>query len=112
MTGEQAERMDALDPDARLPLALERLEKIFPGIAEVAEGAAFHSWNLDPFSRGDFVFYSQGQFTELWPHVATPVGRIHFAGDQTAVKSGWQDGAIMSAHRAAREVVECAEAEL
>lgn len=112
MTGEQAERMDALDAEARLPLALDRLEKIFPGISEVAEGATFHSWNLDPFSRGDFVYYSQGQFTELWPHVATPVGRIHFAGDQTAVKSGWQDGAIASAHRAAREVAECADADL
>lgn len=110
MTGPQAERMDALDDEERLPLALTELEKIFPGISEVAEGSAFHSWNLDPHSRGDFVFYSQGQFAELWPHVAAPVGRIHFAGDQTAVRSGWQDGAIESAHRAAREIVAAAEA--
>ncbi len=106
MVGPQSERMDGLAEAERLPLALAELEKVFPGISAVAEGAVYHSWNLDPFSRGDFVFYSSGQFTELWPHVATPVGRLHFAGDQTAVKSGWQDGAISSAHRAAREIAE------
>lgn len=109
MVGPQAERMDVMNDEERLPSALAELEEIFPGIAEVAEGATYHSWNLDPYSRGDFVFYSAGQFTELWPHVATPVGRVHFAGDQTAVKSGWQDGAISSAHRAVREVVAAAE---
>ena len=104
--------MDELDEAKRLPHALVELERVFPGISDVAEGAVYHSWNQDPFSRGDYVFYSSGQFNELWPHVATPEGRIHFAGDQTAVKSGWQDGAISSGHRAALEIANNAPAAL
>ncbi|GAA2233685.1 FAD-dependent oxidoreductase [Herbiconiux moechotypicola] len=106
MVGPQAERMDALDDDARLSAALEALETMFPGISEAAEGAHYHSWNTERFSRGDYVTYTTGQFLRLWPHVATPVGRIHFAGDQTAVKSGWMDGAIRSGHRAAAEILD------
>lgn len=109
MVGPQAERMDALPDVQRLPVALETLEDMFPGISRVAEGAVYHSWNSEKYSRGDYVTYTVGQFVRLWPHVATPVGRIHFAGDQTAVKSGWQDGAISSAHRAAAEIWAAAE---
>lgn len=106
MAGPQAQRMDEQDDGERLSQALAALEPVFPGISEVAEGAVYHSWNLDPYSRGDFVHYRAGQFNELWPHVATPSGRLRFAGDQTSVKSGWQDGAVSSGHRAAREVAE------
>lgn len=104
MVGPQADRMDALPDEQRLPAALETLEQMFPGISAVAEGAVYHSWNTEKYSRGAFVTYTTGQFTKLWPHVATAVGRIHFAGDQTAVKSGWQDGAISSGHRAAAAI--------
>jgi monoamine oxidase len=27
--------------------------------------------------------YKPGQFSSLWPHVARPEGRIHFAGEHT-----------------------------
>ena len=104
MVGPQSELMDELGEEERLPHALTALEEVFPGISDVAEGAVYHSWTSDPFSRGDYVWYSPGQFNELWPHVATPEGRLHFAGDQTSVKSGWQDGAISSGHRAVREI--------
>jgi monoamine oxidase len=104
MTGEHAESMEARSEDGRLAFVLPYLEEMFPGIGREIEGVAFHSWNSDPWSRGDYVYYAPGEMVPLWPHVAAAEGRIHFAGDQTSTLSGWQEGAIMSAHRAAREV--------
>jgi monoamine oxidase len=40
----------------------------------------------------------------LMPHIATPEGRIHFAGDHTSPSPAWMEGAIESGHRAAEEV--------
>lgn len=109
MAGSQAERMDQLDEATRLSTALQECEKMFPGISEVAEGASYFSWNQERFSRGDYVYFSPGQFTKLSPHVATAEGRLFFAGDQTSAKSAWQEGAISSGHRAAMEVASAAE---
>ena len=58
MVGPQSETMDELDEAERLPHALVELERVFPGISDVAEGAVYHSWNQDPFSRGDSVLCS------------------------------------------------------
>jgi monoamine oxidase len=43
--------------------------------------------------------------SELGPHLAEPVGRIHWAGTETATYwHGYMDGAVRSGHRAAKEV--------
>ena len=110
LVGPQLKQMAAYDTDdQRLSFALIELEKMFPGISKEVEGAVFYSWTHEPFSRGDYISYSAGQFFDLWPHVSLPEGRLHFAGDQTSGKSGWQEGAIESAHRAAHEVFRAAE---
>lgn len=106
LVGAQAEAMAALSEEERLSSALTVLEGIFPGISDEVETAVFHSWADEEWSRGDYAWYGTGQFNEIWPHVATPEGRLHFAGDQTAIISSWQEGAISSAHRAAREIHE------
>jgi monoamine oxidase len=43
---------------------------------------------------------------ELWPHVATPEGRVHFAGDHTSPWIRWMQGALHSGNRVAREIDE------
>lgn len=106
LVGAQAEAMSKLSEEERLSSALEVLEGIFPGLSEEVESAVFHSWADEEWSRGDYAWYGTGQFNQIWPHVATPEGRLHFAGDQTAIISSWQEGAISSAHRAAREIHE------
>jgi monoamine oxidase len=44
--------------------------------------------------------------TEYWPALRAPVGRIHWAGTETAtVWAGYMDGAVQSGKRAAQEVL-------
>jgi monoamine oxidase len=58
----------------------------------------------DPFSGGDWVIWGPGQITELFGHVATPHGRIHFAGEHTSRSNRGMEGAQESGERAAQEV--------
>jgi monoamine oxidase len=104
--GSQVDSKADLTTEEHLADALEALEPVFPGISGEVEGCHYFSWTDERWSAGDYPFYAPGEFARYWPHVATPQQRIHFAGDQTATVSAWQDGAIESGHRAAREVHE------
>jgi monoamine oxidase len=56
------------------------------------------------YSFGEAAIFAPGQLTELHPHIATPEGPIHFAGEHTSLKHAWIEGAVESAIRVATEV--------
>jgi len=66
------------------------------------------SWADDEYSRGCYAgLMAPGAWTGYGPALRRPVGRIHWAGTETAtVWAGYIDGAIQSGERAAREVLE------
>ncbi|MEH6939303.1 flavin monoamine oxidase family protein [Bacillus sp. JJ664] len=63
-----------------------------------------HSWALYPYSGGAFSMFKPEQNKELSPHVYTPEGRVHFAGEHTSTAPAWIEGAVESGIRAAYEV--------
>ena len=67
---------------------------------------ADHVWEDDPWSGGCYgAFMPPGVWTSLGPAIREPIGRIHWAGTETATRwSGYIDGAISSGKRAAAEV--------
>ncbi|GEC89244.1 flavin monoamine oxidase family protein [Brevibacillus brevis] len=65
-----------------------------------------HNWSLDPFSAGAFTLFKPFQETYLSPYIATPEGRVHFAGEHASDFHGWIQGAIQSAIRVAYEINE------
>ena len=58
------------------------------------------------WSRGAYAWFRPGEMSSLLPHIASPEGRIHFAGDHTSPVPGWMNGALQSGNRAAREVAD------
>ena len=66
-----------------------------------------HDWSEDPWTRGCPVgFMAPGVLSMYGPALRTPVGRIHWAGTETAeVWNGYMDGAVTSGLRAAQEVL-------
>ena len=70
-------------------------------------------WTADPWSDGCYGAYlGPGVLTQKGPALRTPVGRIHWAGTETAlVWTGYIEGALEAGERAAREVLS-AEARL
>jgi monoamine oxidase len=64
-------------------------------------------WNLEPFSGGGPVGHpGPGALTEYGTALRAPIGLVHWAGTETAVRwNGYMDGAVESGQRAADEVV-------
>ncbi len=65
-------------------------------------------WAAEPWSRGGPVgIYGPGTLTAYGPALRAPVGKIHWAGTETATYwNGYMDGAIRSGERAATEVLD------
>ena len=65
-----------------------------------------HDWSAEPWTRGCYAgFMPPGVLTSYGPALRAPIGRIHWAGTETAeVNTGYMDGAVRSGQRAAAEV--------
>ncbi|MFS8477424.1 MAG: NAD(P)/FAD-dependent oxidoreductase [Micromonosporaceae bacterium] len=64
-------------------------------------------WNAEEYTRGCYgAHLPPGAWTQVGAALREPVGRLHFAGTETAVRwCGYIDGAISSGERAAAEVL-------
>ncbi|HRE90037.1 MAG TPA: FAD-dependent oxidoreductase, partial [Myxococcota bacterium] len=67
-------------------------------------------WQTDPWSGGCYVgVMGKGVMTSVGDALRAPVGRIHWAGTETATHwAGYFDGALEAGDRAAREVLSLA----
>jgi monoamine oxidase len=63
-------------------------------------------WTAEEFSRGDPVgLMPAGVLTRYGPALRAPVGRVHWAGTETAeIWTGYMDGAVRSGERVAEEI--------
>jgi monoamine oxidase len=99
----------ALSEEKRIAFVTEQMSRFYPAIGEYFEGGISKCWEEDPWARGASSWYRPGQMAELWPHMARPEGRIHFAGDHTSPYIRWMQGALYSGNRAAVEINEAAD---
>lgn len=65
------------------------------------------SWAAEPWTRGCYGgFMTPGTWSDYGRALRRPVGRIHWAGTETAEEwNGYMDGAVRSGERAAHEVL-------
>ncbi len=65
------------------------------------------SWSSEQYSRGCYAgYFGPGVWSDYGPELRTPVGRIHWAGTETATEwNGYIDGAVRSGRRVALEVL-------
>jgi monoamine oxidase len=104
ITGPSARRVAGMDAEARVRFALEQARRVHAGAARAFEHGASVCWDADPWALGDYAWFAPGEMRAFLPHLATPEGRIHFAGDHTSAWPGWMQGALASGIRAADEV--------
>lgn len=96
---------DGQSNEERIRYALMNLKAIHGDVVyrEFVRGFSY-SWAQNPYSCGDWAMFSPGQQTALHPFIATPEGRVHFAGEHTSLTHGWIQGAIESGIRVAVQV--------
>jgi monoamine oxidase len=102
--GEDAWHWSALAPGERIRQAVEQGTQIHPQLRAEFELGASKAWQDDPFSGGAFADMTPGQYDLLYPHIASPEGRYHFAGEHASLNHAWIQGAIHSGLRAAEEI--------
>jgi monoamine oxidase len=103
--GPGALELDAMDEDKRLRFATDLFVTLRPAAAGAIEAVASTSWARDPLAGGAYPFYAPGQVGRFRAETARPLGRIHFAGEHTAVTSPGMEGACESADRVVAEVL-------
>ncbi|MFB6614828.1 FAD-dependent oxidoreductase [Streptomyces sp. NPDC056367] len=103
---DDALKWDSLDDEERYPRALAGVQEVFGQRIEVFYTGVgrTQSWMRDPYAYGEASVLLPGQHTELFPHVRTAEGPLHFAGCHTSVKPAWIEGALESGVRTALEV--------
>jgi monoamine oxidase len=108
VVGEEARRFGLLSPAERQPAIIAHLVRLFGSRAADAIDYIDMDWSTEPFSGGCYVgLMPPGLLTTAGPALRTPVGRMHFAGTETAERwCGYFDGAIEAGLRAGDEVAE------
>ena len=93
--------------DERRAVVLDVLAQAWGERARDIAGYVDRDWSTEPFTRGCYgAHLPPGAWTVYGPALRRPVGRIHWAGTETAEHwTGYIDGAIDSGQRAAAEVL-------
>jgi monoamine oxidase len=99
--------------EERRSMVVDLLARTLGDRAHDTLGYIDRDWSAEPFTRGCYSAHMPpGAWTVYGPALRQPVGRIHWAGTETAERwTGYIDGAIESGQRAAAEVVSALKAE-
>ncbi|MFP5227864.1 MAG: flavin monoamine oxidase family protein [Acidobacteriota bacterium] len=96
---------------AKLEASRNAMEKLHPGFSRLMEKPIYMSWGQIPWNEGSWISRGRrGGFDETsaefyngpYKVITEPDGPFIFAGDHTARVGAWQEGAALSAHRAAQ----------
>jgi monoamine oxidase len=108
LEGGHARRAGKLPPEERKDLILSVFAKFFGPHAAEPDEYVERDWAAEEWSRGCYGGrFGTGVWTGYGEALRKPVGRIHWAGTETAeVWNGYMDGAVRSGERATEEVLE------
>ncbi len=91
--------------EARSRLIPRELARYLGPRANETTGWVEKDWSTDPWSIGCITPLPPGLLSESGPALREPVGRLHWAGTESAEQGcGYMDGAVRSGERAAAEV--------
>jgi len=108
ITGEPARELDELSDSERRKAVLDCFVRLFGERAATPTRYVERSWEREQWTRGcPTCRFPPGGWTAWGPSLRAPIGRIHWAGTETATEwSGYMEGAVQSGERAAREALE------
>jgi monoamine oxidase len=107
MTGDKAAEFDSKPVRERLEISRAAIDRMHPGQGKNLMHGVAIAWERMEHIRMGFVDEGSHAFRDNAPVVAAPQGnRLFQAGDQLTWLSGWQQGAILSAKLAVRQIAE------
>ena len=105
--GEEGRRWGRRSLEERRAEVLNCLARYFGEQARVPKEYVELSWAEEEYSRGCYAgFLPPGVLTSYGEALRAPIGRLHWAGTETATEwNGYMDGALQAGERAAREIL-------
>jgi len=105
--GADARRMSLASPAERRDAALACFARYFGERAANPELYLDHDWSAEAWTRGCYgAHFPPGAWTQFGHALRPPIGRIYWAGTETATRwMGYIDGAIESGQRAAQQLL-------
>ncbi|MGH2924311.1 MAG: flavin monoamine oxidase family protein, partial [Solirubrobacterales bacterium] len=107
LEGRDARLLAAASEAERREAVIGTFARLFGPRAGSPSGYVDKDWSAERWSRGCYAgVFGPGTWTGYGRALRAPVGRIHWAGTETATRwMGYFDGAIQSGRRAAAEVI-------
>jgi monoamine oxidase len=107
LVGRYAREEAALEPARRRERILAHMVRFFGARAGEPEDYREQDWAAEIWTRGcPTGIMGPGVLTQLGAALREPVGRIHWAGTETATQwAGYMEGALQSGERAAAEAL-------
>lgn len=99
--GFNALRLDRMGERAAGALVVRELERLRPAAQGQVEVGGYKSWSMDAYAGGSWTEWRPGQVHDFLPAFSEAAGRVHFAGEHTAVSNRGMEAAMESAERAA-----------
>jgi monoamine oxidase len=105
--GSRARALSAMNEKERRDTIVDGLVRVFGDRARHPVQYVEKDWGADDWTRGcPTAFMVPGALTAFGPALREPVGRIHWAGTESARQwAGYMEGAVESGERAASEVL-------
>lgn len=107
MEGNEARAYGREDAVERRKMVIESLVNFWGPKAATPIDYYERDWSAEEWTRGCYGgHFPPGVWTAYGPALKEPIGRIHWAGTETAAEwNGYMDGAVESGERAAAEVL-------
>ena len=107
LEGREARELGAVSETERREAVLRGFQRLFGRLAAHPVDYVEKDWSAEPYSRGCYAgVLGPGAWTGYGRLLREPIGRLHWAGTETATRwMGYMDGAIQSGKRAAAEVM-------
>ncbi len=107
LEGDAARVLGAASEAERREAVVGTFARVFGDRAKRPAAYIEKDWSAEPYSRGCYAgVFGPGAWTSYGRSLREPVGRVHWAGTETATRwMGYFDGAIQAGRRAAEEVL-------
>ncbi|PTQ12278.1 amino acid oxidase [Sphingomonas oleivorans] len=97
--------------EARIAASRMAVEKLHPGHGKDLTKPIYISWARVPYIQGATAMTTLPEMLGYYTQLNKADGQVWFAGDWLSRIVGWQEGAILSAHRAVAGIAERVRAE-
>jgi monoamine oxidase len=100
------DRIGAMTLTQRLNKAIEEGETVHPEYGQEVSPATGVSiaWDKVPYSQGGWIEWEDEARETAYPILNQPDGSIYLAGEHLSYLTGWQEGAVLSAHQAVQGI--------